>query len=195
MYNHIEGKISFITPAHVVVDCNGVGYFVHISLNTYTKLQKSVAEHQKLLLHLVVREDAMLLYGFFDEAERTLFRYLISVSGIGLSIAITMLSSMQPSDIIEAIIKKNVNTLHSVKGVGSKTAQRIIVELHDKLTKEQLVEGITSDIHNKNKQEALSALIVLGFSKMQTEKIVDKIIYENPDTSAEEIIRNVLKVL
>ena len=195
MFNHIEGKITDIVPTHVVVDCQGVGYLIHISLNTYSKLRESEAHQQKLLVQLVVREDAMLLYGFTDENERMLFRHLISVSGVGPNTARMVLSSMQTADIYEAIIHKNANVLQSVKGIGAKSAQRIIVELHDKLGKEQITEEFFPASHNTNKHEALSALIVLGFSKMQVEKVLDKIISADPNLAAEEIIRNALKVL
>jgi len=195
MFNHFEGKISEIKPTHVVIDCQGVGYLLNISLNTFSKISEKEANHIKLFVHLVVREDVMLLYGFVDETERMLFRHLISVSGVGPNTARMILSSMNPSDIFDAIVQKNVQLLQSVKGIGAKTAQRVIVELQDKLSKEQTPEDFFPSIHNTNKQEALSALIVLGFSKMQVEKVLDKIIAVSPDFTAEELIRNALKVL
>jgi Holliday junction DNA helicase RuvA len=195
MFNHIEGKISDIVPTHVVVDSQGVGYLLNISLNTYSRLKEQDSQQYKLLVHLVVREDALILYGFIDEAERVLFRYLISVSGVGPNTARMILSSQQTSDICQAIIQKNVELLQSIKGIGVKTAQRIIVELQDKLGKEQIADDFFQPAHNTNKQEALSALIVLGFSKMQVEKILDKIISSDPNMSAEDMIRNALKVL
>jgi holliday junction DNA helicase RuvA len=195
MFNHIEGKITDIVPTHVVVDCQGVGYLLHISLHTYSKLHESDAQQSKLLVHLVVREDAMLLYGFYDENERMLFRHLISVSGVGPNTARMILSSLQPGDIYDAIVSKDSGLLQSVKGIGTKSAQRIIVELHDKLGKEHIVEEFFATSHNTNKQEALSALIVLGFVKTQTEKALDKLIAENPNLTAEELIRNALRIL
>jgi holliday junction DNA helicase RuvA len=195
MLNHIEGKISEIVPTHAVIEAGGVGFHVHISLNTYSKIRETDAQVHKLLVHLVVREDAMILYGFSNEEERLLFRHLISVSGVGPNTARMILSARQPSEILEAIVRKDEGLLQSIKGIGAKSAQRIIVELKDKLSKEQFSGEIFQSSHNTNKQEALSALIVLGFSRMQTEKVIDKIITENPDFSAEDLIRNALKIL
>lgn len=149
----------------------------------------------KLLVHLVVREDAMILYGFIDEAERTLFRNLILVSGVGPNTARMILSALQASEIHHAIVGGNVSLLQSVKGIGAKTAQRIIVELQDKLGKEQYAEDFFPSKHNTNRQEALSALIVLGFTKMNVEKALDRIIASDPNQNSEELIRNALKIL
>jgi holliday junction DNA helicase RuvA len=195
MLNHIEGKMTDILPTHVVIDCQGVGYHLNISLNTYSGIRESFPTHIKLLVHLVVREDAMVLFGFIDEAERSLFRNLISVSGIGPNTARMILSSLQPADILDAIVNGNVSALQSVKGIGAKSAQRVIVELQDKLSKEQYSGEFFPSKHNTNRQQALSALIVLGFPKMQVEKTLDKIIAADPNQSAEDMIRNALKVL
>ena len=194
MFNHIKGKITEIAPTHVVVEANGVGYLINISLNTFAKIKDSNTE-QKILTHLIVREDAMILYGFYDDAERQLFKHLISVSGVGPNTARMILSSLQPSDIFEAIVQKNHSLLQSVKGIGAKSAQRIIVELQDKLAKDNVESDFIPSQHNASKQEASSALIVLGFSKMQIEKVLNKIISENPNLSAEEMIRQALKML
>ena len=195
MLNHIEGRIYEIVPTHAVIETGGVGFRIHISLNTFSRIHEANAEALKLLVHLVVREDVMMLYGFYDEEERQLFRHLISVSGIGPNTARMILSARQPLEIADAIIRKDEDLLKSIKGIGMKTAQRIIVDLKDKLNKEQLSGEIFPSLHNTNKQEALSALIVLGFSKMQTEKVVEKIIATNPDYSAENLIRAALKML
>jgi len=202
MLNHIEGNISECNPTHIVVDCNGVGYHINLSLHTFSqikacpeRMRRDKSSRIKILVHLVVKEDAFVLYGFIDDNERQLFRHLISVSGIGPNTARMMLSAFQPQGIYEAIINKDQSMLQSIKGIGAKSAQRIIVELQDKLSKETGSQEFLPSLHNANRQEALSALIVLGFSKMQVEKILDKIISENPDFSAEDMIRKALKVL
>ncbi len=195
MFNHIEGKITDLQPTHVVIDCQGVGYHLNISLNTYSGIREAFTTTKKLLVHLVVREDVMILFGFIDEAERTLFRYLIQVSGVGPNTARMILSALQTGNIQQAIVNGNVGQLQSVKGIGAKTAQRIIVELQDKLGKEQFNEEIFPSRHNTNRQEALSALIVLGFNKMQVEKALDRIIATGSEQTSEELIRNALKVL
>lgn len=194
MYNHIKGTITEIAPTHLVVETQGVGYYINISLNTFAKLKDTTGEC-KILVHFVVREDLMSFYGFIDENERQIFRQLISVSGIGPNTARVILSSVDANEIIEAIVQKNTTLLQSIKGIGSKTAQRIVVELHDKLSKENLISEIFVSSYNTSRQEALSALVVLGFSKIQVEKIIDKLITENHEVSAEELIRKALKVL
>lgn len=195
MLNHITGKISELVPTHAVIEAGGVGFHIHISLNSFSKIQEKGAQAITLLVHLVVREDAMILYGFIDEEERLLFRHLISVSGVGPNTARMILSARQPVEILEAIVSKDEGLLQSIKGIGAKSAQRIIVELKDKLSKEHLSGEIFPSMHNTNKQEALSALIVLGFSRMQTEKVLEKIIADKPDFSAEDLIRHALKIL
>jgi Holliday junction DNA helicase RuvA len=193
MFNHFTGKIAELAPTHVVVDVNGVGYLLHISLNTFSQLKDKT--DVQVLAHLIVREDAMILYGFYEDIERQLFKHLISVSGVGPNTARMILSSLQANDIVDAIVQKNVNLLQSVKGIGAKSAQRIIVELQDKLSKEHILSDISYSFHNTNKQEALSALVVLGFSKLQVDKVLDKIISQEADLSAEELIRKALKIL
>jgi len=172
MYSYINGKLAEINPAYAVVDVNGVGYILHISVNTYSKLGNS--EDCKLHAHLVVREDAQLLYGFAEESERQLFRQLISVSGVGPSTAILILSSLTAEELISAIAGADVNTLKSVKGIGAKSAQRIIVDLKDKIDSADVSTEKLKLIHNTKKDEALSGLVVLGFSKKIAEKALDQ---------------------
>ena len=191
MYEYIKGTISELTPAGVVVETGGLAYFLHISVNTYSRIKG--VEHTKLFLHEVVREDAHLLYGFSDQEERDFFRMLISVNGIGAAIAIMMLSSYLPDDLRDAILTDNVNLLKGIKGIGIKTAQRVIIELKDKVGK-----GISSDRLLKSgnsvvRNEALSALEMLGFNKKAVEKSIDQIIAANPDLTVEQLLKIALK--
>ena len=186
-----KGIISGLTPAGVVVETGGLAYFMHISVNTYSRIKGT--EHTKLFLHEVVREDAHLLYGFSDQEERDFFRMLISVNGIGAAIAIMMLSSYLPDDLRDAILTDNVNLLKSIKGIGAKTAQRVIIELKDKVGK-----GITSDRVLKSgnsvvRNEALSALEMLGFNKKAVENSIDQIIAAKPDLTVEQLLKIALK--
>ena len=183
MYNYISGKIAEATPSYVVIDNNGIGYLLEISLNTYTQI-KDLTE-VKLLVHYVVREDAHLLYGFFDEQERSLFRNLINVNGVGVSTARVMLSTLNT----------HVKMVQSIKGIGPKTAQRIVLELHDKLTIDEQLQINTVVQSNKNTEEALSALVMLGFVKGQASKVLDKIAADNPTMTVEDLIKQALKVL
>ncbi|WP_461534260.1 Holliday junction branch migration protein RuvA [Sinomicrobium sp.] len=193
MITHIQGRLVEKYPTHIVVDCNGVGYFLNISLYTYSQI--SGEENLKLFTHLHIREDAHTLFGFADRYERDIFRLLISVSGIGTSTARTMLSSLSPDQIRDAIASNDVPVIQGVKGIGAKTAQRVILDLKDKVLKiYDLEENVTSRKYN-NGEEALSALEVLGFTRKQSEKVVAKITGENPDLSVEEIIKNALKML
>ncbi len=192
MINHINGKLVEKTPANVVIECAGVGYFIHISLFTYDKLGSN--EQCKLLTHLSIKEDAHTLYGFINEAERTIFRQLISVSGVGANTARLILSSMDPDGIAGAIAISDVSSLKAIKGIGEKTAQRIILELKGKVSK--ATEGIIfSSKNNTNRDEALSALLMLGFSKGAVEKVLQKLISENPNSSVEELVKLSLKNL
>jgi holliday junction DNA helicase RuvA len=191
MYEFIKGTISGLTPAGVVVEAGGVGYFLHISVNTYSTIKGS--EHSKLFIHQVVREDAHLLYGFSDQDERDFFRLLISVNGIGAAIAIMMLSSYLPEDLRDAILTDNVSLLKSIKGIGAKTAQRVIIELKDKVGK-----GIASDkiFRSGNpvvRNEALSALEMLGFNKKAVENSIDQILASKPDLTVEQLLKIALK--
>lgn len=196
MFEYLSGKFTLITPSFMVVDCNGVGYKAEISLSSYSKL-KDVTEG-KIFVHYVVREDAQILYGFIDEKERELFRVLIGVSGIGPNTARMMLSSLGTDEIVSAIASEDLKTINSIKGIGNKTAQRLIVELKDKLKKWDYVsENINIDIqkNNKNREEALLALQTLGFNKIIVEKTLDKILKEDKLISVEDLIKQALKRL
>ena len=193
MITHIKGRLVEKSATSVVIECNGIGYMINISLNTFSQIPDN--ENLKLFTHLQVKEDSHTLYGFFSIKEIQIFRLLISVNGIGPSIARTMLSSISPDQIIEAISRENVSLIQSVKGIGSKTAQRVIIDLHDKILKVyELDEGFASS-NNTNKEEALSALEVLGINKKSSERLVDQIVLDNPDVSVEDIIKETLKNL
>ena len=193
MITHIKGRLVEKTPTSVIIECNGIGYLINISLHTFSQIPDN--ENLKLFTHLQIKEDSHTLYGFFTIKEREIFRLLISVNGIGSSIARTMLSSISPDQIIEAISRENVSLIQSVKGIGSKTAQRVIIDLRDKILKVyDLDEGFAS-VNNTNREEALSALEVLGINKKSSERLVDKIVVETPDISVERIIKETLKNL
>jgi len=193
MYEFIRGTIIERNPASMVIEAAGVGYSVNISLNTYTKLnQKTDA---LIYLHQVVREDAHLLFGFGDKTERELFRNLISVNGVGANTAIMMLSSLSPDEIATAVTTENVAVLKAVKGIGIKTAQRIIIDLKDKLAKFRENDTIFALPDNTILNESLSALVMLGFVKRDAEKVVTKILQEQPQTTVESVIKQALKRL
>ena len=193
MITHIRGRLVEKSPTAVVIDCNGVGYFIHISLHTFSQLKDD--ESIKLLTHLQIKEDAHQLYGFATVMEREIFRLLISVSGIGTNTARTMLSSLTPKQIREGIAAEDVTLIQSVKGIGLKTAQRVIIDLKDKILKIYDIDETLLISDNTNKDEALSALEVLGFAKKNSERVVAKIISNNPDASVELIIKEALKNL
>ena len=193
MITHIKGRLVEKSPTELVIDCNGIGYLVNISLNTFALLSDS--EAISLYTHLQVKEDSHTLFGFFDKSERNLFRKLISVSGIGASTARTMLSSLNPQEIQRAILTENVSTIQSVKGIGLKTAQRVIIELKDKVNLADASGEISISSLNQNREEALSALEVLGYSRKQTSKVVDELINNDPEISVEKIIKNSLNKL
>ncbi|KAB1069698.1 Holliday junction branch migration protein RuvA [Tamlana sp. 2_MG-2023] len=193
MITHIQGKLTEKNPTHVVIDCNGVGYLLNISLHTYSQIPEG--ELLKLYTHLQVKEDSHTLYGFSSLAEREIFRLLISVSGIGSSIARTMLSSLTPKQVREGIATGDVALIQSIKGIGAKTAQRVIIELKDKIIKIYDIDEVSVSQGNTNKDEALSALEVLGFVKKQAERVVDKIMIAQPDANVETIIKQALKNL
>ena len=193
MITHIIGKLVEKSPTNVVVDCNGIGYFIHISLHTFSQLTNE--EHVKLLTHFQVKEDAQQLYGFATSAEREIFRLLISVSGIGTNTARTMLSSLTPKQVREGIATEDVALIQSVKGIGLKTAQRVIIDLKDKVLKIYDIDETVALSNNTNKDEALSALEVLGFAKKQSDRVVAKIIAQKPDATVEIIIKEALKNL
>ncbi|MGK0252773.1 MAG: Holliday junction DNA helicase RuvA [Mariniflexile sp.] len=193
MITHIQGKLVEKNPTDVVIDCNGVGYMLNISLHTYSQIP--AGDHLKLFTHLQVKEDSHTLYGFSSLAEREIFRLLISVSGIGASIARTMLSSLTPKQVIEGIASSDVALIQSIKGIGVKTAQRVIIDLKDKVFKIYDIDEVSISKGNTNKDEALSALEVLGFVRKQAERVVDKIIMAQPDANIETIIKQALKNL
>ena len=194
MITQLQGKLVEKNPTHVVIDCHGVGYFVNISLNTYSALPEG--EAIKLYTYLQIKEDAHTLYGFLTKAEREVFVLLLSVSGVGASTARTMLSSLTAAHVRSAIINGDVATIQAVKGIGAKTAQRVVLDLKDKMLKLQDFEEVSINTLNTNKEEALAALEVLGFVRKQAEKVVDSIIKSNSEEfSVEEIIKQALKRL
>ena len=193
MITQLKGRMIEKSPTEVVIDCNGVGYMVHISLNTYSNLTDS--ESITLFTHLQVKEDSNTLFGFYEKTERNLFRQLISVSGIGASIARTMLSSLSPWEIQSAIISGNTSLIQSVKGIGLKTAQRVIIELKDKVSSISENDNFIGSISNTNKDEALSALEVLGYSRKNTNKIIETLLNNSPEISVEELIKSALNKL
>jgi holliday junction DNA helicase RuvA len=193
MITHIQGKLIEKSPTDVVIDCNGVGYQLHISLHTFSLLPQT--ENIKLYSYLLIKEDGHSLYGFIDKAEREIFKLLLSVSGIGASIARTMLSSLEPKQIIQAIANGDVATIQSIKGIGAKTAQRAILDLKDKVLKIYDVQEISFSKHNISREESLSALEVLGYVRKNAEKVVDKILLDHPEATIEMIIKQALKNL
>lgn len=193
MIAHIQGKLVEKTPTEVVIDCGGVGYHINISLHTYSLLPNT--DQIKLFTYLQVKEDAHTLFGFFEKSEREIFKMLLSVSGIGASIARTMLSSIEPKQIIQAIASADVGTIQSIKGIGNKTAQRVILDLKEKIIKLYDLDEVSMVLNNTNRDEALSALEVLGFVRKTSEKVIEKIIKEDPEASVETIIKKALKSL
>jgi Holliday junction DNA helicase RuvA len=193
MIAHLQGRLIEKSPTDVVIECNGVGYHVNISLHTFSLLPDS--ENIKLFTFLQIKEDAHTLFGFVEKAERELFKLLLSVSGVGASTARTMLSSLEPKQIINSIASNDVGTIQSIKGIGSKTAQRVILDLKDKVLKVYSLDEVSVTGYNTNREEALSALEVLGFNKKLAEKVVDKVVKENPDVNVETIIKQALKNL
>jgi Holliday junction DNA helicase RuvA len=194
MITHIKGKLVEKSPTSVIIDVNGIGYLINISLNTFSAIPDQ--ENLKLYTHLQIKEDSHTLFGFYSLKEREIFRLLISVSGIGASIARTMLSSLTPEQIIQGISIGDSAMIQSVKGIGLKTSQRVIIELKDKVLKiYDLDDKISFQNNNTAKEEALSALEVLGINKKTSEKLVDKIILDNAEASVELIIKEALKNL
>ena len=193
MITQVRGRLVEKNPTEVVIDCNGVGYLLHISLNTYSALPSN--ENVVLYTHLSIREDAHTLFGFINKTERAIFKFLISVSGVGPSIARTMLSSMTSEEIQQAIASENVAVIQSVKGIGAKTAQRVIVDLKDKILKTFDIDEVSVGVNNTNKDEALSALEVLGFNRKQSEKVIAVILKDSPNETVELLIKKALKNL
>lgn len=193
MIAHLQGKLVEKSPTQVVIDCGGVGYHVNISLHTYSLLP--TADFIKLFTHLQIKEDAHTLFGFVEKSEREIFKLLLSVSGIGANIARTMLSSLDPKQITNAIASGDVVTIQSIKGIGSKTAQRVILDLKEKVLKLYDLDEVSMSKNNTNRDEALSALEVLGFVRKASERIVEKIVKDAPESSVEYIIKQALKNL
>ena len=193
MITQIKGRLEEKSPTHVVIDCQGIGYEVNISLHTYSQLGQD--ENIKLFTHLQIREDSHTLFGFFTPMERSVFRLLLSVSGIGASTARTMLSSLEPQQIQRAIVNEDLATIKSIKGIGLKTAQRVLIELKDKMMSLFEGEEIQSFANNTIKEEALSALEVRGYSRKQSEKVIDNAIQAAPESSVEELIKAALNKL
>ena len=193
MITHLKGKLTEKNPTHIIIECGGVGYFVNISLHTFSKLANS--ENISIFTHLQVKEDSHTLFGFVEKSEREIFRLLLSVSGIGSSTARTMLSSLSPGQIRDAIAGNDVPTIQSIKGIGAKTAQRVILDLRDKILKVYDIDEVSASANNTNKEEALSALEVLGFARRSAEKVVDKVLRQDPSLSVENIIKLALKNL
>lgn len=191
MITQLRGKLVEIYPTHAVIDCNGVGYWVNISLTTYSSLGGQ--ENTLLFTHMVVREDAQLLYGFATKIEREIFQKLISVNGVGPASGMMMVSTLSSKEIATAIASEDDKVLQSVKGIGAKTAQRIIIDLKDKLDPGLLQDVNSVGLKNKSKNEALSALEVLGISKKSAEKLMDKILSDFPDADVEFLVKETLK--
>lgn len=193
MYEFLSGRLTEKNPTFVVIDNNGIGYMVNISLNTFSKIKDE--EKVKLYTYFYVREDAQILYGFADVNERELFRFLLSVSGVGASTARLILSSLTTEEVYEAITTGNASVLQSVKGVGGKTAQRIVIDLKDKLSKAGIELEKVDFAHNTIKDEALSGLLILGFNKLAAEKALNRILKQGTVTNVEELIKEALKML
>jgi holliday junction DNA helicase RuvA len=193
MIDYIKGTITQINPTFITLETGGIGYFINISVNTFSKLETKT--EIKILIHEVIREDSHLLFGFAESSERDIFRLLISVTGVGANTARMMLSSISPEEIEKAILASDVNILKSVKGIGLKTAQRIIVDLKDKLGKQAGSGEIFTFSDNTRREEALSALVMLGFAKNAVSKVLDKIVREEKSLTVEDIIKRALKNL
>jgi Holliday junction DNA helicase RuvA len=191
MITHLRGKLVEKNPTYVIVECNGLGYYAHISLNTFSKLPDDEAVF--LYTYLSVKEDSNTLYGFVEKIEREIFKLLISVSGVGPSIARTMLSSMSTEEIQQAIASGDAATIQSVKGIGAKTSQRVIIDLKDKILKTYGIDEVSVSQSNTSKEEALTALEVLGFTRKQSEKVIDGILRNDMTIRVEELIKQALK--
>ena len=192
MIFYLRGVVSELTPTYAVMDVGGVGYYVGISVHTSQKLH--LGKESTIYTQQIIREDAHLLFGFFDKEEREMFNLLISVNGVGAVSAMILLSSLELSDIAQAILSGNSGILQKVKGIGAKTAERIIIDLRDKVQKfDGLEAGSTAILDNKIREEALSALEVLGIPRKTSEKIADKILKQNSEASVEELVKQVLK--
>ncbi len=193
MFEYITGSITEITPTYVIAETGGVGYFINISLQTHSKINNK--ETFKIYIHQIIREDTNALFGFADKTEREIFRLLISVSGIGANTARIMLSSLSANDVKKAIRTDDAATFQSIKGIGAKTAQRVIIDLKDKINKAETDDETAGSFTNNLPDEATAALIMLGFPKIKAEKAVKKVYASNSELSVEEIVKNALKIL
>ena len=194
MYAYLEGKFTMKNPAQIYVDINGVGYELNISLNTYAHIQN--LDHGKLYTYLQIKEDGHTLYGFFDKEEKEIFIQLISVSGIGAATARMMLSHLKPGEVSKAIVQNNVKLLESVKGIGKKTAERLVLELRDKMNKAATDLTIPVTAGNRLQLDALNALVSLGISRQQAETAIQKINNIDPNlTNLEDLIKKALKAI
>lgn len=193
MYEYIKGTLAEINPAYAIVETGNIGYFINISLHTFSNI--SGKKEVKLLIHQIVRDDAHLFFGFADKHEREIFRMLISVSGIGANTARMMLSTLSPTELSKAIMEADVNLLKSIKGIGIKSAQRVVVDLKDKVGTSDDASEIFKEENNTLKEESLSALVMLGFSKASVQIVLDKIFREERDITVEELVKEALKRL
>lgn len=193
MYEFIEGEFFEKSPAHIIVRAGNLAYYIHISVFTYSQISSHT--EGRIYLHFMVREDAQIFYGFSSREEREIFRLLISVSGVGANTARLILSSLTPGEVTEAILAGNVSVLQGIKGIGAKSAQRIIVDLKDKVGKGAGIDELFSSEDNTTREEALSALVALGFPKKTVEKILTRILSEQPELSVEEIVKAALKFI
>lgn len=193
MITHLKGKLIEKNPTYTIIEVSGVGYLLHISLNTFSELPETGEIF--LYTHLYIKEDAHTLFGFINKVEREIFRLLLSVSGVGPSTARTMLSSMTTSEIQQAIASGDVKAIQSVKGIGAKTAQRVLIDLRDKIATDFMADEVLPTLSNTNKNEALRALEVLGFAKKQCERVIEQILKTDTTLSVEELIKRALKKL
>lgn len=194
MIEFLEGIVIEKSPTHIVIQCGGIGYYCNISLHSYSQFA-DLGKQCKVYTHQVIREDAHLLYGFYSQTERNVFRQLISVNGIGSNTARMMLSSMSPKELVEAIVNQNISLLQSIKGIGAKTAQRVVIELKDKVDKNIEAGNIFIGAHNTNKEQALTALVHLGFSKPISDAALNKILKSDSSLGVEDLIKQALKML
>lgn len=193
MLDYIKGEVAELSPTNLVLEINGLGYLMHISLHTFSQLQET--KQVRMYVHEVIREDAHLLFGFISTDERDVFRLLISVSGVGANTARMILSSMSPDEVRQSIASENVDVLKSIKGIGAKSAQRIIVDLKDKIGKISDSSQIFRSPDNTARKEALSALEILGFNRKESDKVIDKLLSENNSRNIEDLIKQALKLL
>lgn len=194
MYEYIKGEIVELSPSKAIIESSGIGFFINISINTFEKIKEQ--KEVKIYIHQIIKEDSHDFFGFAEKSEREIFRQLISVSGIGANTARLMLSAMRPEKIVESIVNSDVDALKNIKGIGIKTAQRIIVDLKDKFTKDKFSDILPFDnINNSNANESIAALTMLGFNKKATEETVYKITKLNHDLSVEQIVKDAIKAM